>query len=448
MTPVHDFRREASGALRLALPIILVQFGTMLMGTVDVMMLGRVSEVDLASAGIGNAVAFGLLVFPMGLLGALDPLASQAYGAGDRERLARYLKQGLVVAAVLSIPISAVMWEARPLLRILGQPPEIVDGASRYLRAVIPGNLALLAYTALQRTLQSMSIVRPAFVAMAIANVANFFADYTLIFGRAGLPALGVAGAGSATSISRWVLVICLAVGARRTLATYWGERVPDLWRWRSYRTFFRIGTAIGVHISLEYWLFACVSLMMGSLGALEAASHQVAINLTSLAYMMALGIAEAAATRVGNAVGRGDMGGARLSAKVCLGLGISVMAVSGLIFFAAPRLLARLYSPDPEIVVLASTLIRIAAFFELFDAVQSIAGGVLRGTADTRVPATLALVGYWVLGLPLGALLAFRGGLGPQGLWWGLTIGLASVAVLLAARVRRRFRAEIAAVE
>lgn len=443
-----DRRAEIAATVRLALPITLVQIGALMMATVDVILLGRVSDVALASGGVGSAVSLGLLVFPMGLLAGLDALASQSFGAGDTRRLRRYFQQGLVLAVTITVPISWVMWQARPLLEMVGQPPGIVDGASGYLRGVIAGNLAALTYAVCQRTLQAMSIVRPAFVAMVVANVVNLVSDYVLIFGKWGFPALGAEGAGWATSLSRWVMVAVLVAGARRPLARYWSKRAAGLARIRGYGTFLRIGSPVGLHVSLEYWLFMSVTLMMGHLGAREAASHQVAINLTALAYMVALGFAGAAATRVGNAIGRRDMAGARRAAAICLVIGTGLMVGFGALFLLAPRLLARLYTPEPEVIALASTLLPIAAFFEIFDSLQAVCGGILRGAADTKVPALVALVGYWVLGLPLGAWLTFGAGWGPRGLWWGLTLGLMSVALLLLGRVWWRFRGEIAAVD
>ena len=447
MTAESALRTETAAAVRLAAPIVLVQLGSMLMGTVDVMMLGRSSEAALASGGVGNALMLGMTVFPTGLLMALDPLVSQAHGAGDAARLSRFFKQGLVLALALAVPIALVIWQARTVLQLVGQPPEIVDGASAYMRAAMASVPALLLYITVQRTLQAMSIVRPAFVAMVAANVVNFLADYVLIFGHAGFPALGVAGAGWATSAARWVMVLCVVTLARDTLRRYWAERLGGLKRLLAYGTFLRIGGPIGVHISLEYWLFMCVTLMMGHLGVAAAAGHQVAITMTAIVYMVALGLAEAGATRVGNAIGRRDMPGARRSAAVALGLGTAVMAGLSALLFFFPRFLSRLFTPEPEVIALAASLLPIAAFFEIFDGIQAVSGGVLRGAADTRVPATVALVGYWLLGLPLGAFLTFRGGMGPQGLWWGLTFGLLSAAVLLLLRVVRRFRGEIAAV-
>jgi MATE family multidrug resistance protein len=439
---------ELAATVRLALPISVIQLGALLMGTVDVIMLGRVSDVALASGGVGNALGLGLLVFPLGLLSGLDALASQAHGAGDVRRLGRYFQQGLVLAVILTVPISVVMWEGRPLLQALGQPPEIAAGAAGYLRGALFGNLAVLVYAVCQRTLQAMSIVRPAFAAMVVGNVANLASDYALIFGKWGFPALGAAGAGWATSISRWVMLACLLAFARRPLAPCWRRRAAGLGRRRDYATFLRIGSPVGFHISFEYWLFMAVTLMMGHLGAREAASHQVAINMTALAYMVAVGFAGAASTRVGNAVGRRDADGARRAAATCLLVGTGLMLVFGAAFLLAPRLLARLYTTDPAVIALASTLLPIAACFEIFDGLQAICGGVLRGAADTRVPALVALVGYWALGLPLGAWLTFGAGWGPQGLWWGLTLGLLTVALLLLGRVAWRFKTEVAAIE
>lgn len=445
--PSQEIRAEIAATARLAAPVILVHLGMMLMGTVDIMMLGRYSDQAMAAAGLGFNVTMALVVFPMGLLMGIDPLAAQAHGAGDVRRLARYFRQALILAVVLAVPISVVMWFSRPLLELLRQPPELAGDAAVYLRTVIPSNVAFLLYVALRQTLQAMSIVRPVFVAIVAGNVVNALVNWLLIFGHAGFPALGVAGAGWAMTLSRWAMVLWLVVAARRTLAPYWAAPRTEIWRPRAYATFLRLGAPVGVHISIEHWLFSSVALMMGFLGTEALAGHQVALNLAALAFMVPLGIGAAASTRVGNAIGRSDPSAMRRAAGVSLGLGVVMMSGSVLLFAVVPRFLARLYTPEPAVIAVAASLLPIAAIFQISDGLQVVSSGILRGAADTRWPALIALVGYWLVALPAAIWMAFGMDLGPRGLWWGLTIGLVSVAFFLLLRLRRRFREEILAV-
>jgi MATE family multidrug resistance protein len=439
--------RELKAVVRLALPVIAVQLGLMLMGVVDTMMLGRVSPAALAAGALGNSVSYSLLIGAVGILMAIDPLVAQAHGAADREGIAAHLERGLVLALVFAVPLSLLFWSARSGLSHLGQPPALVEGGAAFMRGLVAGIVPYLVFNVLRQTLQAMGIVRPAVVAMLVGNVVNFVGDYILIFGHWGAPALGVAGSAYATSIGRWIMLGTLVLSSRRALAPYFRGFTRHAFGWRAHGEHLKLGVPIGVHNALELSVFTTVALLMGGLGVEELAGHQIALNLAALSYMVPAGVAAAASTRVGNAIGREDMPGARRSALVCLVLGAGVMALFGLLFALAPRLLASLYSRDPGVLAMAVTLLPIAAAFQVFDGLQVVGAGVLRGAADTHFAAIVALVGYWVLGLPLGALLAFRGGFGPRGLWWGLTLGLAIVAVFLLVRIVRKFRGHIARV-
>lgn len=439
-------RQEAVAVVRLATPVVLVQVGMMLMGIVDAMMLGRHSELALAAGALGNSVSFGLISFPMGVLFALDPLVAQAYGARDGERVGKHLKRGLILATALSIPLSLAMWRMEDALRFVGQRPEIVADAAAYIRTLIAGNLPFLLYVVLRQSLQAMSRVRPAAIAIVVANLVNVAANYTLIFGHFGFPALGVAGSAYATALSRWVMLLVLAAAALPLLWPYLRGSWQQAARPRVYWQMLKLGLPIGVQVSLEMWLFMTVALMMGSLGARELAAHQIALSLSALSFMVPLGIGGAAATRVGNAIGRQDTVGARRSAAVCLTLGGAVMTISALAFWLAPEALSRLFTDEIGVIGVAVVLLPIAAAFQVFDGLQVVAVGVLRGAADTRFPAAIALVGFWFVGLPLAAFMAYRMEMGPSGLWWGLTFALASVAMLLLARLRSRFAAPLVA--
>lgn len=444
MQPDHPFRREFAAATRLAAPVALVQLGMMLMGVVDAMMLGRVSAAALASGALGHIVSIALIMFGSGVLAALDPLIAQAHGAGDHRAVAAHFQRGVVMAGMLTLPFALALWDVRGLLELLGQPAEAIGDAAAYARAIIPGILAYLLFVSLRQTLQAMSIVRPAALAIVAGNVANVVGNYALIFGHFGAPALGVAGSGWSTSICRWAMLLYLFFASRRTLAPYWRGFTAEALALRGQLLLLRIGVPIGLHYSVELLIFATVALLIGRMGVTELAGHQIAINIISLSFMIPLGVSGAAATRVGNAIGRGDLAGARRAALACLLLGGGVMLFFAVLFAVWPETLARLYTPDAAVIAMTAALLPIAAASQVFDGIQVVAAGVLRGSADTTFPAGIALVGFWMLGLPIGWFLAFQRGGGPQGLWWGLTIGLAVVAVLYCARIARRFRAEI----
>jgi len=447
---------ELRASTRLALPVIAVQLGIMLMSTIDTAMLGHLSAAALASAAIAHVVSITLLWFGSGTLSALDPLVSQAFGAGDRRAAGGHLQRGLILAVALSLPISLLMTDLGPLLRALGEPPDVTAGATLYIRLLIAGNLPLLLFQVLRQSLQAMSVVRPSLYAIAAGNLVNGLANYALIFGRWGCPRLGAPGSACATAAARWAMFLWLVWAARRPLR----ERMEGLsgwrglggvWRrtggWRPMARLLRIGLPIGLHVTIELLLFVAIALLMGRFGTEAIAGHQVAILLCSVSFMVPLGIAGAAMTRVGNAVGRADLPAARRTAAVCLGLGAGVMSLFAALFALAPRQLAALFADDPAVIAAAARLLPIAAAFQVFDGTQAVSAGILRGTADTALPAAGAVVGYGLLALPAGWLLAFPCGLGPRGLWWGATLGLAIVAVLQVARIVFRFRGDIARV-
>jgi MATE family multidrug resistance protein len=439
------FRAELAAAARLAAPVALVQLGAMLMGVVDTMMLGRLSANALAAGALGHIANIVFLMLGAGILAALDPLMAQAFGAHDREAVGAHLQRGIVLALALPIPLGFLLWDIRPLLAALGQPAAVIGDAAAYGRGILWGFPAYFLFMVFRQTLQAMSLVRHAATAIVIGNVLNLFGDWVLIFGHLGVPALGVVGSAYATSAARWGMLAWLLLVARRQLAPYWHGFDAEAAKLARYLRLLRLGLPIGLHNSVEILLFVTAALLMGRMGVTQLAGNQIAINLASLSFMVPLGISGAAATRVGNAIGRQDMPGARRAAGASLLLGGGVMVVFAALFALFPGALARLYTRDTATVAMAAALLPIAAMFQVFDGLQVVGVGVLRGAADTFFPALLAFLGFWAVGLPSGWFLGFHLGHGPTGLWWGLTIGLAAVAILLLMRIAYRFRGHIA---
>jgi len=438
------WRSEFGAVVRIAVPAALIQLGMMFMGVVDTAMLGRFSAVALAAGALGHMVSMSVIIIGQGLLMAVDALVSQAWGAGDTRRLRREFHNGVILALLLSVVVAAILWPLRPVLELLGQAPEVAEGVSSYVRAVIPGVPAFLLFVALRRGLQAMAVVRPALVAIVIANLVNAVANYGLIFGHFGLPRLGVLGSGVATSISRWTMLLGLAWLARKELVPL---QLAKRWRWPgwgAFSLFLRIGIPIAVHTGVEFWMITAIALMMGSLGTAELAGHQIALVLAAMTYMVSLGISGAAAARVGHAVGAGDERRARVAAAVSVLLAAAVMSLGALLFVTAPSVLSRMFTDVDDVLLVAGSLIPIAALFQVFDGLQVAATGALRGLADTRAPAVIAILCYWLICIPLGYALTFELGVTPQGPWWGLSAGLAVSALLLTWRLRRKMAGPI----
>lgn len=427
--------------LDLALPVVVVQVGLMLMGVVDSIMVGRLSAEALAGVALGNVYFFAVSIFGIGVLMALDPVVSQAVGAADETAVARAVHRGVLLALLLSVPCSLLLLFTGRALEALAQPAEVVPIAHEYALRIIPGVFPFFAFTVFRQVLQAMGRIAPIVWVTVAANLLNALLNWMLVYGELGMPALGANGSAWATSLSRWAMALLLLGLAWPELHGHLRQVTRESLAVRPLARMLALGAPIGIHMQLEFSVFGAVGLLMGRLGTTAVAAHQIALNLASLTFMVPMGVSAAATVLVGRAVGRGAMPDARRAARAAIATGVGFMAVTALVFLLAPGLFARLYSRDEVVVGLAMSLIPIAGFFQVFDGLQVVSAGVLRGVADTRFPMVIGLVGFWVVGLPISLLLAFRVGLGPVGLWWGLVAGLASVSLLLLARVRNRLR-------
>lgn len=427
---------EIRDVARLAAPIAVVQVGLMMMGVVDAAIVGRHSAQGLAAVALGNVYFNSIVTLGQGTLMALDPLIAQAVGARDQGAIERSLQRGIVLCILMSIPLSLLLVPGERLLGPFRQPADVVPLAAAYARACIPGVLPYLAFIALRQTVQAFALVRPVVFAVVVANVANVFLDWAMVFGKFGFPAMGAVGSGWATTICRWLMAILLLWGCRQALVPFlrhWSREdlaFGPLWR------MVRIGFPIGLQLWIEFMAFSVALLMVGLLGTIPLAGHQIALMLAALTYMVPLGVSAAASVLVGHAIGRGDPEAARREASAALACGIGFMSVTAVILISFAPWLARVFTADPAIIAAAASLIPIAGVFQVVDGIQGVSGGILRGAGDTRVPMLSNLAGYALLALPLGAWLCFTSGMGAPGIWWGLWAGLAAVAVLLGWRV------------
>jgi len=437
-------RAHIRDLISLALPVCAVQLGAMLMGVVDTIMIGHVSAPALAGVAVGNVCFFIIAIFGMGTLMALDPIVSQAIGAGDETAVARAVQRACVLALALGIVGSIGLLFAEPVLRLLRQPEEIIPLAATYCRVLVPGTIPFMLFIVLRQTLQAKAIVAPVVITMVIANIANAGLNYVLIFGKLGFPEMGVAGAAWATSISRFLLLGSLLVAAWRDLHGYISRFDRASFARAPLLRMLKLGAPIGLHHGAEYGAFAAIALFMGMLGTQQVAGHQIAINLASLTFNVPMGVAQAGAVLVGQAIGRGDLNAARRSAGAATLIGVGIMAVFAIIFLSIPDMLAAVYTTDVGVVAVAVALIPIAGVFQVFDGLQVVSAGLLRGTADTRVPMLVGLVGFWLVGMPVSLILGFGLDQGATGLWWGCVAGLGAVGLFLAARVKQQLTSDI----
>ncbi|MEE2886645.1 MAG: MATE family efflux transporter [Planctomycetota bacterium] len=441
------WRKELRALLRLSLPVVTVQVGMMLMGFVDSMMVGHYSESALAACALGNFYSQILLLWGLGVLLAFDPVMSQAVGAGDEAAVTRNLQRGIVLSVGMSIPVGASFCAAGPVLGMCNQEPALVDLATTYIWILIPSVLPFYGFQMWRTTLQAHHRTAPIVWTIVLANALNVLLNWVFIYGRFGVTEMGLEGSAYATLIARWAMFICLLVMGRRQLwchLTSWTRRAFES---AAIARIVRVGAPIGMQIVFEFGAFGMTLLMMGWISKSALAGHQAAITLASMTYMFGLGISVATGVRVGNAVGRGDSLAARWSAGMGLIAGALIMAAFAVIFLLVPGPLASMFSKAEDVGVREVTLalLPVAAVFQVMDGVQVISLGALRGVGDTKVPMVINLVGFWLIGLPVGYYLAFHGNTGPAGLWWGLTVGLTVVAVLFVLRMSSKLRGDLA---
>jgi MATE family multidrug resistance protein len=426
-------RAEIRENLRLAGPIALGQLGMMAMGIVDTALVGRVSENELAGVALGNNLIYALMMPALGVSLAIEPVASQAIGAGDHRAARASLRAGLALAAALSFPVALLAFASLAILPILKVDPQAIPVAHRYVLSRLPSLLPYFVFLAAKTYQQAAQRPRAAVEAVIVANVAHAAVGYVAVFGKFGLPALGGVGAGVATSTSSLLMMTWVLLRGREKAL----EPEDDRPLAPIAKNLLRLGIPIGLQLAAEVGIFALVALLMGRLGGRAVAAHQIAIGLASVSFMSALGIAQATSVRVGTYIGAGDQQAAQRAGWIGIMLGVMVMGVSAVVFATMPRLLARAFTTQEEVIAASSALIQIAAFFQLADGAQVVSAGALRGAADTRFPLVANVIVHWGVGLPLAWLCGFTLGWGARGLWVGLTAGLILIAISLVARFR-----------
>ncbi len=424
---------------------MVVQIGLVAISVVATIMVGHVSAADLAAFALGELYGTVVILLAWGALLALDPVVAQAVGARDADAVALGVQRGLVLALGLAALASLCCLPVRSVLHRLGQPPEVVPLASRYVLISIAGTLPFLVFIVLRQSLQAMGHTRAIVVTILAADGLHLVLGWALVFGHLGSPRLGVVGAALAATITRWAMPLALLGLGRGALRPVLRPLRREALAAAPLAKMLRLGLPIGVQQQLEYGIFAVVGLLMGRLGTVPMAAHQIALMLASATFMVAQGVGSAAAVLVGQDVGGRDGPRARRSAAAALLLGAAFMVCSGLAFGLLPGALAGSFSTDPSVVAVATLLLPIAGLFQVFDGVQVVAIGVLRGAADTRTPLIVNLLGYWLLGVPLSWWFAFPLRAGAVGLWWGLVAGLLVVALVLLTRVRARLRRPLA---
>lgn len=427
-------RAELPPMARLATPVVVAELGWIAMGVVDIAMVGRLGPEAIGAVGVGSVVFFAIAVFGIGVLLGLDTLVAQAYGAQRLEECHRWLFHGVGLSVLLAVPLTGVTVVVLAGLDGWGLDPAVEQLVGPYFSRIVWSILPLLLYTAFRRYLQAMGLVAPVMVALVSANLINVAANWILVFGHLGAPPLGVDGAAWATCVSRVYLALFLLVAIVRhdrlqRTGLWQAPRRLDLTRLRRLAA---LGVPAAVQVTLEVGVFAAATALAGRLDASTLAAHQIVLSVAGVTFMVPLGVGAAGAVRVGHAVGRADPSGARDAGWAALVLGTGFMACAGLVFILIPGQILRLFTADAAVLAIGVQLVFVAALFQLFDGLQGVATGVLRGLGDTRTPMLWNLAGHWAIGLPVGYWLCFQRGWDAVGLWVGLCVGLMVVGSVL----------------
>jgi MATE family multidrug resistance protein len=431
--------------LRLALPLILAELAWLSMGIVDTMMVGHLPN---SAEAIGGASLAGVIfsvagIFGIGLLMGMDTLVSQSFGAGDTDDCNKSLWSMLYLTLPLAPALMGLVELSLYFLHRFGINPGVEGVAEPYMQTLLWSTLPLLLYSGCRRFLQGVNDVKPVPFVLITANVINAAGNWVLIYGKFGLPAMGTQGSALSTVIARVYMAAAMMFFVirhdRRTGGRLWHvAKRPEFDRmWR----LLRIGFPAAGQIAFEISVFSFATAVVAKLDARSLAAHQIALSAVSFSYMVTLGISSAAAVRVGQALGRGDSAGARQEGWTAVRLAMYFMGAMAVVFLAIPGLIARIFTPDPQVIAASTGLLAIAAGFQLFDGAQVVATGALRGMGDSHTAALVNLIAYWFIGIPAGWELCFRYGWGARGVWAGLCIGLVLIGTALLWTWQRKTR-------
>ncbi|AXW87744.1 MATE family efflux transporter [Lonsdalea britannica] len=441
---MQKYLSEARQLLTLAIPVIIAQVSQTSMGVVDTIMAGSYSATDMAAVAVGTSIWLPVILFGHGLLMALTPVVAQLNGSGRRERIAHQRQQAFLLAAAVSVVTMLVLYQGDKVIHLMhNESPELADKAVGYLRALLWGVPGYLFFQVLRSQCEGLSKTKPGMIVGFIGLLVNIPINYVFIHGKLGMPELGGIGCGVATASVYWTMLFLLAGYMRRArwiqdISSYATPLRPD---WPVIKRLFNLGLPIALAILFEVSLFAVVALLVLPLGVIDVAGHQIALNFSSLMFVLPMSLGVAATIRVGHRLGEGSVPNARIAARTSIFCGVALALCTAIFTVVMREPIALLYNDNPQVVAMASHLMLLAAIYQVSDAIQVIGSGVLRGYKDTRSIFFITFTAYWVLGLPFGYMLALTDLLvtpmGPAGFWCGFIIGLTASAIMMGLRIR-----------
>ncbi len=441
---MQKYLTEARVLLALAVPVIFAQIAQTAMGVVDTIMAGSVSATDMAAVAVGTSIWLPAILLGHGLVLALSPTVAHLNGAGRRDKIAHQVQQGFWLAAGVSVLIMAVIYNCEHIIGLMHNvDEELKEKAIGYLHAIMWGAPGYLFFQVLRVQCEGLSKTKPGMIFGFVGLMVNIPLNYIFIYGHFGAPALGGVGCGVATGTVYWVMFLMMRYYVKhayfmKDIVAQSRFAKPD---WATLKRLTSLGLPIGLALFFEVTLFAIVALLVSPLGIVAVASHQIALSLGSLMFVIPLSLGMATTIRVGSRLGESSVEGARVSARTSIFTGVVIACFTASLSVIFREQIAALYNDSPEVVALASSLMLLAAVYQISDAIQVIGTGVLRGYKDTRSIFYITFVAYWVLGLPIGYTLGLTDWvvprMGPSGFWWGFIIGLTFAAVMVSLRIR-----------
>lgn len=422
---------EVKATFRLGWPIVGAQLLWMSMFVVDNIMVGQIGKEALGSLAIAASLVSFISTGIIGILAAVSPMVSQAFGAEKHSEIGVVVRHALALSLLFSLVEIGVYWFSEPLMVMLGQDPVLSMGGQDYLRAFTWGVPAKVAFICLRHFTEGTSDSIPSIAIAAIGSIVNAIFNYALIFGNWGFPALGLAGAGHSTSAVHWLITLTMVgyIFANKNYQKFEFFKVISL-DLRRFWDILVLGVPMGAAILCELSFFVSTTFLAGLIGIVPLASHQIALTAASFTFMAPLGLSFAVCIRVAQAMGRGDLALARTSGTAGIILGASISFISALVFLAIPEVIVGFYTSEPDVIALAVTLLRVAGIFQLFDSIQVCGMGMLRGLKESKVPFINTMIAFWVIGFPLALLTVFEWEMGAIGLWIGMLVGLGLAAI------------------
>jgi len=423
----------------LAYPIMLGMLGQVMTGVADNVMVGWTGALPLAAASFGNTFYSILLFFCVGVSYAITPLVARAAGAGDVKEANEVLRHGLMINLVIGTIVTVLIFLSMPLMYKMGQPKEVVDMALPYLGIIAPAIIPTMVFQSFRQFSEGLHHTRMAMVVVIVSNLVNILFNYLFIFGKGGFAEMGLYGAGLATFIARCLMGFSMALYVY--IDPYFRAYRPGFaigkYSRKLISRMLHIGLPAGSQYIFEAGAFGLSAIMMGWIGTVPLAAHQIALNLATISYMTTSGLGAAATIKVGHYLGSREPALLRKSAGTMFWMAGAIMMCWALLFLAGRRFLPSLYISDVQVLEVAASMMVIAAFFQISDGLQVVCAGALRGLQDVKIPTLLIFTAYWVIALPAGYFMAFPMGMGPEGIWIGLLTGLTLTAIAMLVRFR-----------